>query len=595
MENPHDGPPPFNADASNVQCNSSDTPHDIGQNIGRWSNVRMPGQQSSNPATPTRHHNGTPISNNTPSTTQDRHYDPWMDVDPPESKTKKGMSWYDYASKNKDILFGQGNGMGSNHNPNNSTPVIPPSGNSKHTGNSGIGGTPQNGTNGGNPGGNSGGPSGGFPGNNGGHSGGPPSGGSSGPNGGGGGGGFDPYGQNQNNFQVQVFKPIEKPTVKAYPVLKEIEKYDKWYQDLLTTSRSHGTDDVLKEQYRPDSYNAFARFEQVQKFMYAVFRYTVRPTELEEYVQDEIMTGDAQQAIANIKQHMRHSTYAILSSQTTMQDIITTRFQPGKEKAYDFILRFNELFRAYNRQQRRPELRISPFHKRSYLQTALSPARDFKSIADRETDRLAMGGAEFTYLEYLTAAKAVASRYDKGGPPRRTRDINNVINEREDDSDEDTVTETQINEVRRKTRDPKNFAAQMNKETWGSLSKDTQKTWDEISKEDKAKILQYSMDREAKRKTLIKANMHLTDTISENEDAANEGDDEASVEDGNAQISVNNAIQRARNDAHIGDPRRVLGSDKATEIKAMMHRFVHDDYGEESESDNESDFLWGGR
>jgi hypothetical protein len=226
-----------------------------------------------------------------------------------------------------------------------------------------------------------------------------------------------------------------------------------------------------------------------------------------------------------------------------MQDIITTRFQPGKEKAYDFILRFNELFRAYNRQQRRPELRISPFHKRSYLQTALSPARDFKSIADRETNRLAMGGAEFTYLEYLTAAKAVASRYDKGGPPRRTRDINNVINEREDDSDEDTVTETQINEVRRKARDPRNFAAQMNKETWGSLSKDTQKTWDEISKEDKAKILQYSMDREAKRKTLIKANMHLTDTIYENEDAANEGDDEVSVEDGNAQISVNNAIQ----------------------------------------------------
>jgi hypothetical protein len=257
--------------------------------------------------------------------------------------------------------------MGSNHNSNNLAPVISPSGNGNHTGTSGTGGTPQGGTNGGSPGGNSGGPGGGFSWNNGGYFGGPPPGGSSGPNVGGGGGGFDPNGQNQNNFQIQVFKPIKKPTVKAYPVLKEIEKYDKWYQDLLTTSRSHGTDDVLKEQYRPDSYNAFARFEQVQKFMYAVFRYTVRPTELEEYVQDEIMMGDAQQAIANIKQHMRHSTYAILSSQTTMQDIITTRFQPGKEKAYDFILRFNELFRAYNRQQRRLELRISPFHKRSYL------------------------------------------------------------------------------------------------------------------------------------------------------------------------------------------------------------------------------------
>ena len=63
----------------------------------------------------------------------------------------------------------------------------------------------------------------------------------------------------------------------------------------------------------------------------------------------------------------------------------------------------------------------------------------------------------------------------------------------------------------------------------------------------------------------------------ENEDDENEGDDEVSVEDGNPQISVNNAIQRARNDAHIGDPRRVLGTDKATEIKAMMHRFVHDE------------------
>jgi hypothetical protein len=394
------------------------------------------------------------------------------------------------------------------------------------------------------------------------------------------------------NLPPQLFKPIKKPTVKAYPVLKEIEKYEKWYKDLLTLSRSHGTDDVLNERYRPADYLAFAKFEQIQKFMYAVLRFTVRPSELEEYVQDEILSGDAQQAMTNIKRHMRHSTYAILSSQTTMRDIINTRFEPGKEKAYDFILRFNEMFQSYNRQQRRPELRISQFHRRSYLQTALEGVPKFQAVADRETDRLAMGGAEFNYNEYLTAAKAIASRFDMKSYNRR-RDINNVIEECEDESDDETVTEAQINEVRRKTRDPKNFAAQMNKETWTSLSKDAQKTWDEISKEDKAKILQYSMEREAKRKASIKANIHQADTPSE-DDGHDSGDDKESSEEENPQISVNNAIQRARNDAHIGDPRRVLGNDKASEIKAMMHRIVHDEHEGESVSDDDSDFSWGG-
>ena len=50
---------------------------------------------------------------------------------------------------------------------------------------------------------------------------------------------------------------------------------------------------------------------------------------------------------------------------------------------------------------------------KSYLQTALSSVVMLHAVSDRENDRVIRGEAEFTYDEYLRAAKASATIYDE--------------------------------------------------------------------------------------------------------------------------------------------------------------------------------------
>ena len=76
-------------------------------------------------------------------------------------------------------------------------------------------------------------------------------------------------------------------------------------------------------------------------------------------------------------------------------------------------------------------------------------------------------------------------------------------------------------------------------------------------------------------------------------------DDTNSAEDEKEHaLSVNNVLQKARRDAHPGDPQRVLGSDKKLYLTAMMHRLSRDEDSDESDaSDDDSvgyNSYWGG-
>jgi hypothetical protein len=324
---------------------------------------------------------------------------------------------------------------------------------------------------------------------------------------------------------------------------------------------------------------------------------TVLPAELSDYVDNRFARSDAQQAMIDIKEHMKNSTYAIMSTQSLMEEIVNTRFSPGKQKAYDFVIDYCNRFKQYNKQQRRPEMRINKFQMRTYLQTALSNIKVFQDISNRETDRLVMGQPEFSWEEYLTNVKSTATRFDAKRGNKHGRDINLHESDQVDEPEEDTEHGYDINELKQGRRDSKQFAAQMNKKTWNSLSQKTQKTWDEIDKDDKAKILEYTKDREARRQASTKINTHQAGSPSElqvntHEIADDEElDDKEESEEEKPQINVN-TLQRARRDAHAGDPRRVLGSDKEQQIKAMMHRLVFDGDSDDSDDDASDDSYW---
>jgi hypothetical protein len=51
-------------------------------------------------------------------------------------------------------------------------------------------------------------------------------------------------------------------------------------------------------------------------------------------------------------------------------------------------------------------------------------------------------------------------------------------------------------------------------------------------------------------------------------------------------ISVNNVLRKVCHDAHPGDPRRVLGSDKKSYLTDMVHRLSRDDNSDDSDDES---------
>lgn len=406
-----------------------------------------------------------------------------------------------------------------------------------------------------------------------------------------------------------------KCDLKAFTKLKDIANYDTWYKDTLATLRAQGIEVVLDPNYYPDptSYEENVEWDGIQAFTYAMLRYAIRPIELRQYVEAHSEDSNAQRVFILMTDHVRNSTYAIIVTREMLQEIITTRlnFKTWTKSTYEFVVTLDQMFDLYNKQQSNTHLHINESMKRTYMQNALMGVRAFQEVTDRETDRMVMGGSPFNYDEYMTVVKSVSSKIDVNRKSKNTRDVN--VHELEDDTSEGTVPVLggyDINEVKRKFRNPSDYAAQMNKETWTSLSKEAQEIWDTISKEDKAKLLNYGMKR-AERAT--QANTHETtdgkETSANVHDASPSGNDvnteeSQDVQCDNGTLSVNNVFTSIRSEAHAGDPRRMMGTSEPSVKKTLearmcrLYRDYESDDSSQSSDDSErsdQDFHMGGR
>ena len=436
---------------------------------------------------------------------------------------------------------------------------------------------------------------------------------------GGGGGGGPPPGDDggdaspeDNPFSYSmsreiVVKPLMKPDVKSYPFLKVMQEFSKWYSDSLALARAQGVNCLFDHTYRPLSPYEIATFYYQQTFFMAVLRRVIKPPELWQFVTHYSKRSDAQGALVAITNHVRKSTHAIITLRDSMQSIVNARMvKDWKGTALDFIIAFDTMMDEYNKCQERIELQINPFQKRQYLQNAVAGVRGLQDVLDRESDRITMGGRAFDYDQYLSTLKSVATRLDD----KRKKEGVRIANWHDIGDDvpiepeinvnlaEVAKMEYAINELRRK-KSPSDYAAQMNRETWKSLSPDTQKSWDTFSKEEKASILTYSKDRDERRSTKaqladstprIDANVHDASKTEEDGDKGSQGDsDNGEVKVNTVMWKVNNVTTTARSEAHPGDPRRMMGSSQGARgsIEAKLHQHLRQ--LEESDDEDSSD------
>ena len=155
---------------------------------------------------------------------------------------------------------------------------------------------------------------------------------------------------------------------------------------------------------------------------------------------------------------------------------------------------------------------------------------------------------------YLWAVKSSAALYDEQKVGRRNV---NMASWEPPPSKQQGLDELEVYMATQNRRLP---GASMNKETWQAISTEGKVTWDKLTEADKKQILQYATQRAAAKPTL-EVKYHSSDTPAPQEEpaASNGNDSQRSIE----VMTVSQRspeVERARNEAHPGDPRRMMST-----------------------------------
>jgi hypothetical protein len=204
-------------------------------------------------------------------------------------------------------------------------------------------------------------------------------------------------------------------------------------------------------------------------------------------------------------------------------------------------------------------------------------------VATREQEMLVRGGTPWDYDNYVLVLKSAATTYDESKLRGRRANNANLTTTSTDSDITEEISVFLINEMKRRMP-----GASMNKGTWSSLSAEGKSTWDALSDGDKKKILQYAQKRAEK--STVEANQHSTEDtdVTEVNETADLIEQSPSNDDDNVQLEaeINNAVAKARKEAHPGDSRRVLGRKKEAPRKSAqvkMAQWSFDDEGNEDE------------
>ena len=369
-------------------------------------------------------------------------------------------------------------------------------------------------------------------------------------------------------------------------------------------ARAHGIEDVFDPNYVPDplDHDENLEFYYKQTFFYAVLLQTIKPYELLQFVEQQAEYSDAQQVLIDMNRHIRQSTYAVITTADMMKEITTTVFdaRTWDRPVLEWVIGFDKLMTEYNQLQRIQAMKFTEIMKRTYMQQALRNNKPLQEISDREQERMVTGEPPFTYPQYLSLIKSKATRMDVAKKPKKTREaqMHNTTKYMEEDDDSDDL---EVNVMKSTDNVP---GSRMPLSTWKSLSEETQSVWDQIDPAEKAKILSASRDDSKKpRRHANFAEQTAAETIEANVHNQNDDSDDTLEPNERPSIQANTALSTARKEAHPGDPRRLLGSDRPSKqdtekgstrshdtkshLEAMIHTYTVSD---DEQSDESEDF-----
>ena len=256
-------------------------------------------------------------------------------------------------------------------------------------------------------------------------------------------------------------------------------------------TRSINKDDRLKRM-RNLIRDIFDKFNEVQKYMYAVLERCVLTQTGMGIVREHHHDGNAQLAYKELCEAYKESTKGDILAVEIHEYIANADLLQWKGNTENFILHFKEKCRLYHTIVG-PDDKLSPHTQMTFLQKAVKAVPEFASIKQTASQLKTGLGKKQTYDDYCVLLLNAARDYDKtmrtqGSVTKRRIYGTHMATASDYDDDDSFDMDTPVTTIQafRASMRPE---ARMTKESWYALSKEEQDIWDMLPDKAKAIIL----------------------------------------------------------------------------------------------------------
>ena len=371
---------------------------------------------------------------------------------------------------------------------------------------------------------------------------------------------------------------------------------------LEITARAHGLIHLFDPDYEPLTLQEYKDYVDASAWFYMVLKKCVKTTTGENVIKKHIYDYNIPKVLAALAADARTSTHAVVNLRQLFLKIATMRCDANyRGTLMSFLNLFKTRVRDYNlhiivAQQ------ITEVMAKVHLRSAVAPCKPLNEVQIRESERIVLGEPEYRYEEYLQLLEHQATLVDARNAEKRAANSHLLEwSDPESEGKEEAIDVNQaLSEYIIQTAASKQ-GVRMSRGTWRSLTPDAQKVWDQLDDDSKALILSNSQAKKGRAKRNVQANMTIQELTEEQDEETPSEESPTSDESDGDTIQANNTevLTNAKNEAHPGDPRKMMGKKTTVEAKnvnfkqfnvnyeAMEHTV--DAYWEES--DDESDFY----
>ena len=305
---------------------------------------------------------------------------------------------------------------------------------------------------------------------------------------------------------VRDFKRSIKRDITHFIPLKDDGAWDNWERATMAQARAQDVADVLNHKYTPTTAEETALFDEKQKYMYAVFERTLLTDKGKALVCAHQRKYDAQKIYQELCDYALKSTKATMDASSILTYITTAQLGTGtwKGTTHAFILHWQDQVRKY--QALAPKSSLPQELLCTMLENAVHPIDSLRMVKTQADQHKAHTGNDLTYSQYTSLLLSAAQQHDKQlmepSKPRfphckvyshemeygESYDMSDPYPSEEDQYDIDSsIGFLNINQAYSKPSKP---FPRLTREQWMRLTDDAKRTWDQLSNEMKAIILE---------------------------------------------------------------------------------------------------------